>query len=110
MTGTWNFTANSQTFNLTYVGTATLQQNGNAVSGQTTLSGSPCATSASISGTVSGNNLTMQLNENGELVNFNGTIDSGFASASGSFNAAMPFGCTDGDVGTWTATKQLVIP
>jgi hypothetical protein len=104
MTGTWTFTSNSQIYESIVSGSATLQQNGNTITGNATLVGSPCATSASITGTLYGNSLSMQLNENGDTVTFTGKLDSTFTSASGSYSASL--GCTNADQGTWTASKQ----
>jgi len=104
MTGTWTFTANSQSFGSIVSGTANVQQTGDTISGQATLVGSPCATTASISGTVSGKSVQMQLNENGDTVTFTGKLDSTFTYASGSYSASL--GCTNADQGTWTANKQ----
>ena len=104
MNGTWHFTAHSQSFGYVITGTANIQQTGSTIKGQTTVSGSPCADSASISGTVSGDSVTMELNENGDIVTFTGTLNSAFTSGSGSYAASL--GCTNGDQGSWTATKE----
>lgn len=104
MTGTWTFTSDSQISGSIVSGSASLQQNGTTISGEATLVGSPCATSASIAGTLNGNSLSMQLNENGDTVTFTGKLNSTFTSASGSYSASL--GCTNADQGTWTASKQ----
>jgi len=102
-TGTWQFTADS-VFNLTFTGSDALQQSGNSLTGQIALSGSPCATSASLDGAATGTNVTFQLHLNGQAVNFTGKADAAFSSASGSYTAPSG-GCLNGDRGTWTATK-----
>ncbi len=105
LTGTWQFTAVSSIFPITTTGTGTLQQNGTSVTGQLTLSGTPCATTAALTGTINGTNLTFQLNENGQPVSFTGTANANLTSASGNYSAQAG-GCTSGDFGTWTAAKQ----
>jgi len=111
MTGIWNFSANSQAFGSQYSGTATIQQSGNNLTGSATLSGLPCATQASLSGTVAGTSLNLQFNLNSELgtpandtMNLTGTLNSAYTSASGTFTTSG--NCVTGDQGTWTATKQ----
>lgn len=105
LNGTWQFIAVSSLYPITTTGAGTLQQTGNSVTGQLTLSGTPCATTAALSGTINGTNLTFQLNENGQFVNFTGTANANFTSASGTYSAPQG-GCTSGDFGTWSATKQ----
>jgi len=104
MTGTWIFTASSQSFGSIVSGTANIQQTGDTITGQATLVGTPCANSASISGTVSGKYVSLQLNENGDIVTITGTMDSAYTYAYGNYSASL--GCTDGDQGTWTMSKQ----
>jgi hypothetical protein len=69
MTGTWNFSSNSQSLGSQYSGTATIQQTGSSITGSTPLSGLICATQASISGSIAGTNLTMQFNLNSPAAN-----------------------------------------
>lgn len=101
ITGFWNFTATSAYGFQTYA-TGQLTQNGNNISGELSLTGTPCATSAAVSGTVSGNALSVILNENGQLVTFTGTVSLSVEgdSATGTY-AAPAGGCTDGDHGIW---------
>ena len=103
-TGTWQFTGDSTAFVLTFTGNGSLQQSGNSVTGQLSLSGSPCATSAALNGRANGTGLTFQLQEGNQAVSFTGTADSSFSSASGNYTAPAG-GCLNGDMGTWTATK-----
>jgi hypothetical protein len=105
-TGTWQFTGDSSVAALHFTGTGKLQQNGSSVTGNIDpLSGTPCATSAALNGTVSGTNLAFQINENGQITNLTGMINQQFTSASGTY--AAPFGgCTNGDQGTWSGTKM----
>jgi hypothetical protein len=102
LTGAWQFTATSTAFGLVVTGDGTLQQSGTSVTGEVTLSGTPCATDAALSGSVSGTAVTFQLQENGQPVNFTGTTNAGFNSMSGSYTAPSG-GCTNGDFGTWSA-------
>jgi len=104
VSGDWQFTGHSTLFDLTDTGSAVLQQSGNSVTGTVTLSGTPCATSATVSGSLSGTAFTFQLEEGNQAVNFTGTVNSASNSASGNYTAPSG-GCTNGDYGTWSATK-----
>lgn len=96
LTGTWNFSSNSQVFGEQYSGTATIQQTGSSITGSTTLSGLACATQqASISGSVAGTNLTMQFGgysvttgPERDTMNFTGTLNSDYTSASGTYTTS----------------------
>lgn len=103
--GTWQLVGKSSVFNVTVTGTGTLAQSGKSVTGTLTLSGTPCATTAPLSGTISNNAFTFQVTEGTQPVSFTGTLNSSFTSASGTY-AAPTGGCTAGDSGTWSATKQ----
>ena len=66
MTGGWQFTGQSSIFDVQFSATGQIVQVENSISGQLTLSGTPCATSAAFNGTVSSTGvLTINLNENG---------------------------------------------
>jgi hypothetical protein len=104
LSGVWQFTAHSSASGSTFTGSGTLQQSGSSVSGSITLSGSPCATSATLSGGISGTTVTFQLELGDQPVNFTGTANSGLTSLSGNYTAPSG-GCTNGDYGTWSATK-----
>jgi len=105
LTGTWSVTVTSQAFNASGTATIQLQQNGNSVTGSASLTGTPCATSAPLTGTISGSDLSFQLSENGQVVTLTGTVNSSLTSMSGTYSAPSG-GCTNGDFGTWSATKQ----
>ena len=109
LTGTWQITGKSTAFGLTFTGTGTVQQTGSSVTGQITLSGSPCASTAALSGGISGTTVTVQLLEGSQTVNFTGTANSGLTSISGTYTAPSG-GCTNGDYGTWTATITAPTP
>ena len=102
--GKWQFNGKSTTFGVTVTGSGTLAQNGNALTGQLSLSGSPCAGTAALTGTAAGMGVMFQLQEGGQAVSFTGKADSSFSSMSGTYTAPSG-GCADGDVGTWTATR-----
>lgn len=106
MTGNWTFVVTSTAFGGSGTGVVALTQSGSSISGTLNFSGgTPCAASPSLTGTVSGTNLSLQLNENGQTVSLTGTANSSFSAASGDYTAPAG-GCTNGDFGTWTATKH----
>jgi hypothetical protein len=100
--GNWTFTATSSKFGGQVNAIGTIAQNGSTITGSLALSGSACASAGSFSGTISGNSLTISLNENGQTVTFTGTVSG--SSASGSYSAPAG-GCTNGDMGTWAGTE-----
>lgn len=104
LNGNWQITANSTAFGLTVTGSAVIHQSSSTITGSVTLSGTPCATTAALSGSISGSAVTLQLAEGTQPVNFTGTANSGMTSMSGSYTAPSG-GCTNGDFGTWSATK-----
>ncbi len=104
VSGDWQITGHSTPFDVTDTGTATISQSGSSVTGTVTLSGTPCATTATVSGSLSGTAFTFQLEEGDQAVNFTGTVNSAGTSASGNYTAPSG-GCTNGDYGTWSATK-----
>jgi len=101
MAGSWNFATSSARGTTT--GTGTLAQSGSSISGTLALTGA-CAASAPLSATLSGTNISATLTENGQVVTLSGTVASTGSSASGSYTSAAG-GCTNGDAGTWTATR-----
>jgi uncharacterized protein (TIGR03437 family) len=105
MAGNWQFSGQSSLFGLSFSVTGQIAQSGNNVSGQLAVSGSPCATSAVLSGTVSSTSvMAMNLNENGQVVAFSGTLSSDGNSATGTYTAPSG-GCTSGDKGTWSGQR-----
>jgi hypothetical protein len=101
MAGAWNFSTSSTRGTTT--GTGTLAQSGSSISGTLALTGA-CAASAPLSATLSGNNISATLTENGQVVNLTRTVTSDGGSANGNYTSAAG-GCTNGDAGTWTATR-----
>jgi len=105
MAGTWQFSAQSSVFGLSFAVIGQITQNGNNVSGQLTVSGTPCATSAALSGTLSATGvMAMKLDENGQVVAFSGTLSVDGNSASGTYSAPSG-GCTNGDKGMWSGQR-----
>ena len=105
MAGSWQFSGQSSIFGIEFSATGQIVQVGNAISGQLAISGTPCATSAAFTGTVSATGaLTINLNENGQVVVFSGTLASDGNSASGTYGAPSG-GCTNGDTGTWSGQR-----
>jgi len=105
MAGNWQFSARSNMFGLAFSVTGQIAQTGNSVSGQLSITGTSCATTATFTGTLSSSGvLTMNLNENGQVVVFSGTLASDGNSASGTYSAPSG-GCTNGDKGTWSGQR-----
>jgi uncharacterized protein (TIGR03437 family) len=118
--GSWSFLAQSSIYTVLncqsggcttvpaqFSAAGILTQNGNSFSGTLTISGTACATSAGITGSLSGDNFTASVNENGQIVTFTGTVSGN--SATGSYTTPSG-GCTNGDQGIWTATRAANIP
>ena len=106
LTGNWNFTAKSSPYSYSYSGKATIQEVNNSVNGTMILEGSPCGTTMSLIGVVVGNNLTLsELSvPNDEAVSSLAGVIEKDGSISGTYTSPDS-GCTNGDFGTWTATK-----
>jgi hypothetical protein len=103
VSGTWQLSIQSQTFNTAVTGTVVIQQSGTTLSGTAGLAGSPCAGTAALKGSVSGSTMTFTLTEGSQAVSFQGNVSG--TTATGTY-AAPTGGCTAGDTGTWSATKQ----
>jgi hypothetical protein len=109
MSGTWLFA-------LTPVGTSTpvlefttnLTQIGSQITGQITLTGNAanCGSAASMSGTIMGNSLNLQLNQIDSMIGFTGTVNPEFTAASGSYTGAAGSCLLDGGFGSWSAVLQ----
>jgi hypothetical protein len=112
LNGNWTITMNSRVLKLASWGigsvstaSGTLTQSGAFLSGTLSLSGTSCATSGAVHGTiVESGQVDITLEQNGQPVHLSGTVSSDQHSASGSFTAADD-GCTDGDQGMWSATR-----
>lgn len=85
--------------------TASLTHTGSSLTGTASLTGSPCFTSGTVSGTVAGGSVTIGVAFPGShQVNFTGTADSTGGSMNGQY--AVTGGACSGDAGTWSMTKQ----
>ncbi|MGH8857647.1 MAG: hypothetical protein ACREXG_06415, partial [Polaromonas sp.] len=70
--GEWRITATSSLFGVTAIATGRIEQTGTSISGQLSISGTPCASSAPFTGTIAGTSITVNLNENGQIVTLTG--------------------------------------
>jgi hypothetical protein len=105
MTGNWKFTAVSQKIaGARGLGSASLTQSGTSISGTYNTSGG-CSNTSPITGSVIGNSLSLQIDENGQVASLTGTVNSAFTAMSGNFTSPSG-GCTNGDFGTWSGTRQ----
>ena len=101
--GTWNFELTSSAIGgSSYTGSAHLNQIGNDVTGTVTFTNAPCAASGSLTGTVSGLDVSFQIKEGSQVVTLIGTINSVYSSMSGTYTGP-PGGCLNGDHGSWAA-------
>jgi len=111
LNGTWAFTLKpSGSSNVIQV-TAALTQVDNSISGPATLIGSAasCSSEATMSGTVSGNALNLDLTQYGDTLNFQGTTTGGppvTTSASGKYAATSGPCIQNGGTGTWSAVLE----
>lgn len=103
--GAWQFTLTSTASpGLSFTGNTTLTASGGTgITGTMTFSNNPCATSALVTGGISGPNVLFQITEGNQVVSLTGTINSAYTAMSGSYTSTAG-GCTNGDMGSWTAT------
>ncbi len=116
LTGNWQFTIKSSATGNTYTGTASITQGGTVtstgagglermVTGTMNFANNPCATTAPMSGTVSGSSVILTVTEGVQPVSFTGSINAAFTAMSGDY--AFPLGgCNSGDFGSWAASKS----
>lgn len=104
LAGNWQATTRSN-FGFSTFLAGTLSQSGNQISGTLTISGSPCAVSGALAGTVSGTSVNLSLNEGGQSVTIAATASADGNSMTGTYQAPLG-GCTNGDSGTFSATRQ----
>ena len=103
MSGTWAFAlATTQNYILA---TADLKQSGNQISGSATVTGAPtgCGSTATMTGTVQGNNLSLQIADEGAIITLNGQANTTFTAASGTYEVISGSCVQNGDMGNWTA-------
>ena len=115
LNGTWTITGVSSESKGTLTGNAVFKESGGSVTGTVTCANDTSGfclqtTPYDVSGAVSGANLALTVANtcDGAVdnVSLTGTIASGGASMSGSYSQPAVSGCTTGDAGTWTATKD----
>lgn len=108
LTGTWVFTmtpANAPS-NVIQATAALTQLKNNVLLGQVTLkgSGTSCGTQAQMTGSLSGNSLTLQLTQSPSELILKGTATTALTvTASGAYTASSGQCLQDGGTGTWTA-------
>ena len=110
LAGTWDFTYVASKGGSSTV-SGTLTQTGGAFSGGVALTGS-CASSATISGTMSGSAITGTITETSpETISVTGTLATSGSSASGTYQVISATGAcaaASGDTGTWSGTRTAV--
>jgi hypothetical protein len=83
-----------------------LTQSGDAITGSLLLTDTPCTGIGSVSGTLSGSNVTLNLAPTGLTVSLTGTVGAGQTSMSGTYTI-LAAGCSGSETapqsGTWTA-------
>jgi hypothetical protein len=104
LSGKWQVTGTSNVTGAVVTGDGRLQQSHSLVSGTAAISGSPCATSVMVFGSITDITVTLQLQFGNQPINFTGTANQAMTSMSGTYTAPSG-GCTNGDSGTWSATK-----
>jgi len=115
LTGNWQFTIKSAANGNTYSGTASITQGGfvaslgsgieHTVTGTLNFANAPCATTAPVSGTISGLQVILTVTEATQSVSLTGSVNAAFTAMSGSYTAPLG-GCTSGDFGSWAASKS----
>jgi hypothetical protein len=103
MSGTWAFAlATTQNYILA---TANLKQSGNQISGSATVTGEPtgCGSNATMTGTLQGNNLILQIADEGAVITLTGVADQTFTTATGTYEVVSGSCVQNGDMGSWTA-------
>jgi len=109
LTGTWFFKLTTSGSDV-ILATANLTQNGNAITGQALLSGNGVgcgvATAMMVSGTVQGENLTLQFTQEQNIVTFTGTANLTFTFLTGTYFETAGSCLPNGGVGSWSATLQ----
>jgi hypothetical protein len=88
-----------------------LVQSSEAVTGSVSVTDAPCSGVAPVTGTVTGNTVSLTLSPSGIEVILDGNLDSGNTSMSGTYNI-LSTGCSGTETapqsGTWTANVQFI--
>jgi hypothetical protein len=109
LNGTWLFTLTPTDSSAGAIqATVALTEIGNSVFGPVTLTGngSACGTAAMMSGTISGNALSLQMTQSQTTLNFTGKTSGGApltTYASGKYTATAGACIQNGGTGTWSA-------
>lgn len=109
MSGTWFFALTPiETSSPVLEFTTNLTQIGSQITGQITLTGSAanCGSAASMSGTIMGNALSLQLNQVDSSIDFTGTVNPEFTAASGTYTGAAGSCLLNSGFGSWSAALQ----
>jgi hypothetical protein len=109
MTGTWLFALMpSDSASPSLELTANLTQSGTQITGQVSLTGNAasCGSSASITGSLSGDTITLQLTQAQSTIDFSGTANPAFTSVSGTYTAAAGSCLQNGGIGSWSAALE----
>jgi hypothetical protein len=105
ITGTWKGTWSSTKYvGLTGTFTLNFQQSGSTLSGTIEIAGTPCISSASITGTLSGTDITFGFVNGAEAVSYTGTWTGPDMAGTWVVGQGSGAGCT-ADSGTWKATR-----
>jgi hypothetical protein len=104
--GPWQFTLTSAASpGSSFTGNTTLAAGGIGITGTMTFTNNPCASSALLAAGISGPNVLFQITEGNQVVTLTGTINSAYTAMSGSYTSTAG-GCTNGDIGAWTASRD----
>ncbi|MGA8154293.1 MAG: hypothetical protein WB952_25330 [Terriglobales bacterium] len=106
LSGTWAFTLTPiDSPSEPIQATAVLTQLGDNVTGQVTLTGSnsSCGSTATMTGTVKGNALALQLTQSQSALSFTGQANVAFTSASGTYSATTGTCLQNVGPGNWSA-------
>ena len=106
--GNWQVAANSTVFGFTYYRCRTDQSKWVSTIRHLALSGTPCADSANLTGSLSGNKITATLDENGQNTMYTGTVAADGNSSSGTYQSPAG-GCTNSDAGTFTGQRVSML-
>jgi hypothetical protein len=108
MSGTWAFTLTSANSPV-IIATASLTQSGSQISGPVTLNSgnSVCGTQGTITGSIQGTSLTLQIVQFQSQAFLNGSTNQAFTSANGTYSTGGAGTCFgSGTFGSWSAFFQ----
>lgn len=108
-TGTWLFVLTPTGSNTVALeASANLTQVATQITGQVSLGGNTdsCGNQGSMSGTMKGSSLAIQLTQPQSAIDFTGTANLAFTSASGTYTAASGSCLLNGETGSWSAALE----